>query len=285
MSDLGLMLVSSVALGLALGLGWGYLFSGLCWFGGQPHPKLREEMEAVGMDTSSLPSILLFWRTLGLVSLLVLGGIYDMPPVGIFAAIMCYRGGPIWVRRSIQQHVRRVNEQMVGATRNLAGQLRVGLPQEAAVNTVSRITPAPLGDHLRITAAQLVRGMPFTDSMTDLKRRVRLESISAFAVAMIVSSRRGGKLSLVLERIADAIDRFVQVERKRETNTASGRLMINVMSIFPFLFLGFFYTLDPELISLVFTTTPGQITLCVVGSLIFVSIRWASRILGRVGTK
>ena len=52
-----------------------------------------------------------------------------------------------------------------------------------------------------------------------------------------------------------------------------------MLAIFPAVFLGLFYFLNPDGTKLLFTTVVGQLVLLVVIALVYVAVRWANRIL------
>jgi tight adherence protein B len=123
------------------------------------------------------------------------------------------------------------------------------------------------------------QGTPLSAAMGEMKQRLKIESMTLFVVAMLVCHERGGNLAFALEQICHSLEELQRVERKRESDTASGRLLVAILGAFPFLFLALFYVLDPSGTALVFSTAIGQIVLCVVGVLVFGSVRWASSIL------
>jgi tight adherence protein B len=101
-------------------------------------------------------------------------------------------------------------------------------------------------------------------------------------VALLIAEERGGRLADVLERIGHSLQEQQRVERKRESDTAAGRLLVNILSSFPAVFLGLFYLLDPEGTSLVFSSLAGQIVLCIVGAIAVGSLLWGRQILARI---
>lgn len=73
-----------------------------------------------------------------------------------------------------------------------------------------------------------------------------------------------------------------RVERRKESETAAGRMVVWVLAVFPLVFLGMFYFLDPEGTGLLFSTMAGQIVLAVVGLTVYGCVRWTQSILRRV---
>src|SRR5262249_11280236 len=150
------------------------------------------------------------------------------------------------------------------------------------LEAVSNEIPDPLGRELRRTMKQFHQGTQFTAALGDLKQRLQLDSISLFVIAIQVCLERGGRVAVVLDRISHGLEELQRVERNRETDTASGRLLVTVLALFPLFFLAFFYLLDAQDTGLVFSTVFGQLVLCLVGGLVYLSVRWAQIILEAV---
>jgi tight adherence protein B len=273
----------SLAAGGLVGSAWGPAVGRVRAVETKTARALRGEMTAAGMDPARLPDHLLAWR--GLAAGILAGGWWGlgMPPVAGVLAGIALLSGPWWVRLRIAAYRRRVTEQVAGVARSLAGQVRAGLPLHEAVGVVARDTPAPLGDHLRRTALMVDQGVDVGVALAALKAGCRVDGVIALAVALRVAEERGGRLADVLDRIAHTAEEVARVERKREADTAAGRLMVTLLGAFPALFLGLVALLEPGLAEAVFTTTFGQAVLAGVAAIVYLSVRWAARILGRVG--
>lgn len=115
--------------------------------------------------------------------------------------------------------------------------------------------------------------------LTDLKNRLRLESMTLFCTALGVCHERGGNLTFALDQIGYSLEEQQRVERKMDADTASGQMLVGLMGIFPIGFLMMFYMLDPESTALMFSTLKGQIVLCIVAGIVYGSMRWAGKIL------
>ncbi len=83
----------------------------------------------------------------------------------------------------------------------------------------------------------------------------------------------GVALAEVLGRISTSLEELQRVQRKRETDTASGRLMVLLMAFFPAGFLLMLWFLDNSLLRNLFDTLAGQMVLSVVGLLTYISVR------------
>jgi tight adherence protein B len=244
--------------------------------------RLRPVVEGVGGPVEKLPVLLRWWRAATVVVLFVFWAWVAMPPVAIFLAFVVNRTGPILVEWWAANRRKKLNEQAATASRCLAGQVRVGMPLVEALAAVAKETPNPFGMALRRAVGRLDAGEGIRDVLTDLKARVRVDAVGLMSTALLVAAERGGKLADVLGRISHTLEELQRVTRKRDTDTAAGRLMVLIMAVFPAAFVGLFSVLDPVMMKEMFDTLAGQLVLATVGGLIYVSTRWAGRILAKV---
>ncbi len=279
----GLTLVlSSMLIGISVGLAVLGSADVVDWLSGRYLTDLSERMDRLGMDTRPLRGRLRMRWLISIGTFLVLGIWLHMVPVGILASILAYYVLGGWLEGRLVKHRRQLRDQLVGATRSLAAQVQAGLPLSEALAAISGDTPEPLGGLLRRIVNQSQQGRPLKAVLMETKERLRIESFSLLVVALFVAEERGGRLADVLERIGHSLQEQQRVERKVESDTAAGRLLVNILASFPVVFLGLFYMLDPEGTSLVFSTLAGQLVLCVVGGISVGSLLWGRQILARI---
>jgi Flp pilus assembly protein TadB len=278
----GLLVISSALFGLAVALGGSYLIVTLDELNGNYQADIIDRMNRLGLPTGYVPYLLrLRWPLALLVFLSVWLGLH-MLPVGIILGLLSWRGVSLWLEFNLERNRTRVRDQLVTTGRNLATQVRAGLPLLQGLAAVATNLPAPLGVLLRQLVNHCNQGRPLKVALLDLKNRLRLDGMAIVALALIVAEERGGELPQVLDRITHSLEEAQRVERKRESDTAAGRLVVYILTIFPLVFLGIFFFLDPEGTSLIFSLVEGQIVLCLGGILTYISWRWSQAILARV---
>ena len=279
----GLMiLLASALVGLAVGLAVVGSADIVDWLNGKYLADLGERMDRLGMDARPLRGLLRLRWLSSIAAFLVLGVWLHMVPVGLLAAVLAYYLMGQWLEGRLVKRRGQLRDQLVGATRGLASQVRAGLPLTEGLAAISGDTPEPLGGLLRRAVNQSEQGRALKAILLDMKERLQIESFSLLVVALLIAEDRGGLLGDVLERIGHSLQEQQRVERKRESDTAAGRLLVNILSAFPAVFLGMFYLLDPEGTSLVFSTLAGQLVLCVVGAIAVGSLLWGRQILARI---
>lgn len=244
---------------------------------------LRRRAAELGIDMSEFALWMRYWWLAVVVVFALVWSVLKMPPVAALTAVLMI-GAPRTVVAILTERRRlRLRDQMVAASRSLASQLRAGLDIPTGLKSVAIESRAPLKDELNtVVTDYFQRGVPLTDGLTRLKDRLRIESVSMFAVALLACLKRGGDLTRAMENISSSLEQLQRLELKRDSNTAGGRLMVITLALFPFCFGGMFFLIDPTSTSLVFSTFPGQLVLCGVIVLTYVAVRWAFWLIAAV---
>jgi tight adherence protein B len=277
-----LIIVCSLITGLAAGLAVVASADIVDWLNSRYLDDLSERMDRVGMNGQSVRGWLRFrWLASIGAALLVSFGLH-LGPVGMVAGLLTYYLMGQWLEARVKKRRQQLRDQLVGTVRGLAAQTRAGLPLTEALAAVTRDTPEPLATVLRRAVNQSEQGRALRAILLEMKERLQLESFSMLVVSLLIAEERGGRLADVLERIGHSLQEQQRVERKMESDTAAGRLLVNILACFPAVFLGLFYMLDPQGTSLVFSTLYGQIVLCVVAVIAVGSLIWGKRIMARV---
>lgn len=276
------ILLSSLAFGLAVGLGVLPLFEGLNVRSRRLFAEVEEQMLDLGMDTRVLPALAAArWMVTAAVGVGVAVGM-GMVPVGLFLGVLTYNLFGAWLRWRVDRYRTRIRDQLVSAARNFSNQVRAGLAILRGLEATARELPAPLSPLLRRVVQQAERGRPLKEALTELKDAVRIDAMTLFVIAVRLALDKGGDLSVVLDRMGYSLEELQRVERKKDSETAAGKLVVWLLSAFPFAFLAFFFLLDPESTGLLFSLLGGQVVLSVVGLLVYLSFLWAQSILKKV---
>lgn len=195
------------------------------------------------------------------------------------AAALVWTAPRLVVESMMKRRRTRLRDQLVGATVALANSTRAGLSLAQGLESASAETPEPLRSEFRQIVNEYQRGRPLTEAIAAAKARLKLEGFTLFASALIVCLERGGRVADALVEISRSLQENQRLERKLEAETASGRMVVVVLTIFPVAFLGLFSLINPEGTGLMFSTLVGQAVLVVVALLVFAASALAKRIL------
>lgn len=240
---------------------------------------LTPMLQALGLDDGRLPERMRYWGVAmaGVFVVIALG--LGMWPVACVAVYLVYVAPRLYLRSLIDRRSYLLRDQMVGLVTGLANAARAGLSLAQGIENVAGETPEPLAAELRRIVRDYRGGRPLAHALNDARDRLQLDSFTLFTSALLVSIERGGKITEALERIGHSLQENQRLERKLQAETESGRKVVVILAVFPAVFLGLFYFLNPDGTALLFTTILGQLVLLVVIALVYFAVRWANKIL------
>lgn len=237
------------------------------------------ELESLSIDRRNSEMLLRCWGAALVGSFLIITFVFGMLPIAIAVVILLVIA-PRWILRFVIARRRRLlRDQLVGGTTSLANACRAGLSLAQGLETISSESPQPLARELKQIVSEYQHGRSLAEAITTTKDRLNIDSFTLFASALCVSLGRGGRVTESLERIGRTLQENQRVERKLEAETASGRKVVILLALFPFVFLAGFYLLHPEGTLLVFQSLVGQFVLLLVIALVVLSVWWSNRIL------
>lgn len=246
------------------------------------HEPLQQDLESklngLGLDSSHIGDYLRAWR-LAMAMILVGSAFFGMLPIGLLLGFVVYQAVPFWLRSRVRTHQTLLETQIPSATRQLSGQLRAGTSLPEAIEEVSLRLPNPLRWHFTKLRQRMAQGAELRVALEDMRGNINLEGMTLLVVVLKVALERGGPLADVLERITRSLQEMERVRRKRDADTAAGRMMIIVLALFPVGFLVMMTMFNLEVAVVVFTTFPGQVMLLITAAITYFSLLWANKIL------
>lgn len=237
-----------------------------------------QRFEQLGLGTERLKNMLRAWG-LTLVICLVGGYWLGILPIALAVAWLVMLAPQVILKYLIKQREQLLRDQMVGASMALANSVKAGLTMSQGLESIAEEIPSPLREEFRRIVFEYNRGRPLRDAIREVGDRLQLDAYSLFANAAEVALERGGRVNEALERISHSLQETQRLERKLEADTSAGRQLILILTIFPVAFLGLFYFLEPNGVTLLFTTFLGQVVIVAAMFLIYGGSRWANKIL------
>jgi tight adherence protein B len=240
---------------------------------------LRPMLTALNLDSGALPQQMRWWGISMAVAFLFVALGLGMWPVAFVATYLIYVAPRIYLQALISQRSFLLRDQLVSSVTGLANATRAGLSLAQGIENVGAETPEPLAAEFARIVREYQGGRPLASSLKDARDRLQQDGFTLFISALLVSLERGGRITEALERIGHSLQENQRLERKLQAETESGRKVVVILAIFPVVFLGLFYFLNPEGTALLFTTLLGQLVLLVVIAMVYFAVQWARRIL------
>jgi len=153
---------------------------------------------------------------------------------------------------------RKFEEQFPDALDSLARAMRAGHPFAGGMELLAGECPAPLGLEIRRACDEWRLGMSWNQALDNLARRVPILELRLFTAAVILQSRSGGRLSEVLEKLADTIRESASLRGDVRAISANGRMTGTVLTFLPIGIAAIMFVTSPEYITTLFAYPQGK---------------------------
>ncbi|MGD2117613.1 MAG: type II secretion system F family protein [Chromatiales bacterium] len=163
-----------------------------------------------------------------------------------------------------RKRLKTFERQLPDALTMVTGSLAAGASLNMALEALVKEQPAPLSQEFLLFLREQRIGVEFDNSLRNMERRLPIPDFLMFSAALRISREIGGNLGETLDILADTLRRKATMEGKIESLTAQGRMQGYVMTALP-IFLGVLLSfLEPEAMSLLFSTPAGWGTVGVI---------------------
>jgi tight adherence protein B len=200
-------------------------------------------------------------------AMLLLGGLFFamvqdsrlLPPGAGLAAFVLGAWLPYWFIGTKRQRRRAQFEaQFPDALESLARMMRAGHPLASAFEVLGAEIPAPLGVEFRRMADERRLGAPLDQVMENFVARVRVDEVRLFVAATLLQARTGGRLTEVLERLAETLRESAALRGEVRALSAQGKMTGTVLTLLPLGIATMLYLTAPEFLSVLFLHPYGR---------------------------
>jgi tight adherence protein B len=183
------------------------------------------------------------------------------------------------LRMALNRRGDRLREQLPDVLTIMASSLRAGHSFLQALDTVAREIPAPANVEFQRLVAEIRLGRSADDALEALADRVGSPDFRWAVLAVNIQREVGGNLAEILDNVSDTLRERAMMRRQIKVLTAEGRLSAWVLAILPFAIALYMFAVNPEYISLLFSTQVGLFMLGVAGVLMVLGILWMRKIV------
>lgn len=146
--------------------------------------------------------------------------------------------------------------------------VRSGFPLNAALQMVADTTEEPIRSEFRQVCDEIAAGRSMQQVLSRLATRVDQQDVRFFAVVLSVQQETGGNLAEIIGNLAGILRKRKQLRMKINAITSEGRATGLVLGALPILVFGALHVMQPEYLTVFFTTTAGNTLLMVVVALL-----------------
>jgi tight adherence protein B len=220
--------------------------------------RFKEDLEIARIQMS--PVLIVVGTVAGTVIAMVLLAAVGSPLLALLAL-----GIPLVVRDMVRRRVRDQRElfadQLADNLTVMAASLRAGHSFVGALTAVVDEADEPSRSELRRALTKEQLGAPVDDSLLDVSRRMANADLEQVALVAALHRQSGGNTAQVLDTVVETIRERSALRRMVKTLTAQGRLARWILTGLPVALALIVALLNPGYLSILFTTSSGQVLL------------------------
>ncbi len=183
------------------------------------------------------------------------------------------------MKMAIRRRVTRLHNQLPDVMTIMASSLRAGHSFLQALDTVAKEIPEPGAEEFNRAVAEIRLGRSVEDALQAMADRVGNEDFQWAIMAVNIQREVGGNLAEILDTVADTVRERATIRRQVDVLTTEGKLSAYVLIGLPFAIAFYMATVNPDYISLLYTTSLGRVMLIGACTLMAVGIFWMRRIV------
>jgi tight adherence protein B len=220
------------------------------------------------LTAGRLMGLMLALFTLIMVAGLLLSKINPLLLILLAAAIA---GTPLlWLLRKANKRRKAFEDKLPEVLDHLSRAMRAGQSLTAAMGSVGKEFPDPIGNEFKTVFDEISFGISFKDAIAQLAERVKSNDLSFFVISLMIQHETGGNLTELLDSLAKTIRERFKLRGKIRTLSSEGRISALVLGSMPFILTGILMLINPGYISILWTTPQGRNLLFVAGGLMTV---------------
>lgn len=183
--------------------------------------------------------------------------------IALFVAIVIFVAPSSVLKMMKKRRSDEFVEQLPDALSSISSSLRSGLNLVKAFQQVAKNQPQPLAQEFTQVLVEYRVGSDLGDSLDAMAKRIDRDDLLLMNSAIKISRTVGGNLADTLEVLSKTLREKSKVEGKIRALTSMGKAQGTLATFFP-VFIGYvFYKIEPQAMSMLFTTKLGWIWLSI----------------------
>lgn len=158
---------------------------------------------------------------------------------------------------------KKFNGQLLDTVQLLSSCLKGGLSLLQAFEVVTEEMPSPMKNEIGWVVRENKMGVTLEESLARLNKRMQIEELSLLTNAILVAKETGGELTKVFSRLSVTIRDNRKLKENIKTLTLQGRMQGIIMSILPFIFVGWVLTVNRNHFEVMLNNDKGRLMLMI----------------------
>lgn len=139
--------------------------------------------------------------------------------------------------------------------------IKSGLPVGECLSIIGRESPEPVGEEFRLLIEGQKIGISLDELLNRGLERMPTPEFKFFAIVLLIQKQTGGNLATTLAGLSEVLRERKKMKDKVQALSSEAKSSAMIIGSLPFLVSGGMYGMNPEYMSLLFTTTVGNVLL------------------------
>jgi len=171
-------------------------------------------------------------------------------------------GLPRWVVKHLKK--RRINkflDEFANAIDVVVRGIKAGLPVNDTLKVISQESPDPVGPEFKEIVDGQKLGVPLDQGLERMYERMPLPEVNFLAIVVAIQQRSGGNLAEALGNLSKVLRERKKMQSKVKAVSQEAKSSAAIIGALPPSIMGLVYMVNPDYISLLWTTQVGQFML------------------------
>jgi len=171
-------------------------------------------------------------------------------------------GAPRWILGYLaRKREKQFSALFVNAVDVVVRGVKSGLPVGECMSIIARESPDPLGAEFKTLVEGQKLGVTLSQGLDRMLDRMPSAELNFFVIVLTIQQQTGGNLSEALGNLSNVLRSRVQMRAKIQAMSSEAKASAMIIGSLPFAVTGMIYLSSPDYISLLFTTTVGNMML------------------------
>jgi tight adherence protein B len=184
-----------------------------------------------------------------------------------------------WLHRSRKKRLREFQVQLPSTLNLLSGSMRAGFSFAQGLESVANEATEPTRRELQRVFTESRLGRPIEDALEDSANRMTSVDLMWAVMAIRIQREVGGNLAELLDTVSDTMTQRERIRLEIKALTAEGRFSGIILGIFPIVFAGVLFMIQPDYIGELFHNAVGIMAMVGCGVMTFFGFLWLRKIL------
>lgn len=159
---------------------------------------------------------------------------------------------------------KKIENDMLRAIIIMNNAFKSGKSTVQAVEIVAKKMPKPIGEEFRRISQEMKYGLSMDQVFDRFARRVNIPEAEYLSSSLTILNRTGGNIVAVFDSIEKTLFDKKKLEEELKNSTTVSKLVVKILLVVPFLFVGIIYLLNPEYFNPFFKSTLGYLLLGII---------------------